>query len=243
MGCCKLTEQRFPEFQGRFNELRQGYKSQKEFAEFLGISRPTVGFYENGDRFPDALALKNIAKKCNVSADWLLGLTDVKTTDADLKAVCEYTGLSEMAIKTLRAMKADDQTIEKYVPSKWYGDLRMLDEILCDKTHLWSICHDLAQIKLMKDVFSTLEQRNINLKISEYRELRELIEEKTEGMAYIAPYSETIKSSYASALSDFIMLVEKLTDYTRTISKYDNLWVETYEKLFVNERGESNAET
>ena len=58
---------RLPIFTERFREL-QGERSNTEFAEFLGISRQTVGFYWNGDRVPDAITLIKIAKKCEVSA-------------------------------------------------------------------------------------------------------------------------------------------------------------------------------
>lgn len=75
--------------------------SNTEFAEFLGISRQTVGFYCNGERIPDALGLKSIAEKCNVSADWLLGMSNTKSMETDLKAVCHCTGLSENAVEIL----------------------------------------------------------------------------------------------------------------------------------------------
>ena len=73
-----MEEKRFPVFARRFSELRGG-QSQEEFAKFLGISRPTVSYYENGTRVPDALILRQIAEKCNVSADWLIGLSNFKT--------------------------------------------------------------------------------------------------------------------------------------------------------------------
>lgn len=88
---------RFPVFRERFREL-QGDMSNTEFADFLGISRQTVGFYCNGERIPDALGLKSIAEKCNVSADWLLGLSDTKNCNMDIRAICKKTGLSERAI-------------------------------------------------------------------------------------------------------------------------------------------------
>ena len=44
---------RLPIFTERFRKL-QGDRSNTEFAEFLEISRQTVGFYCNGDRLPDA---------------------------------------------------------------------------------------------------------------------------------------------------------------------------------------------
>ena len=63
---------RFPHFQERFREL-QGDMTLEQFAEKLGISRQTVGFYAAGQRIPDALGVANIAEKMDVSADWLLG--------------------------------------------------------------------------------------------------------------------------------------------------------------------------
>lgn len=72
--------ERLPIFTERFREL-QGEQSNTEFAEFLGISRQTVGFYCNGDRVPDAVTLIKIAEKCGVSADWLLGMSNFPTAE------------------------------------------------------------------------------------------------------------------------------------------------------------------
>lgn len=90
-------------FKERFSALRLSKElSQAAFSEKVGISRPTVGFYENGDRLPDIDVLRRICDKCNVSADYLLGLTDVATQETELRAVCEYTGLSTDAIAAIR---------------------------------------------------------------------------------------------------------------------------------------------
>ena len=74
----KPNEWRFPQFVKRFREL-QGGRDNAEFARVLGLSRQTVGFYLNGDRIPNAFRLKQIAQKCHVSADWLLGLKESQT--------------------------------------------------------------------------------------------------------------------------------------------------------------------
>lgn len=91
---------RLPQFKERFTELR-GNMSNTEFADFLGMSRQTVGFYINGQRIPDILGLYQISEKCNVSADWLVGLTNVKDVNLDVKSICEKTGLSEQATQIL----------------------------------------------------------------------------------------------------------------------------------------------
>ena len=90
---------RLPIFTERFREL-QGEKTNTEFADFLGISRQTVGFYCNGDRVPDALTLIKISQKCDVSADWLLGLSDYKNKETESTSAKEL-GLSEKSVNFL----------------------------------------------------------------------------------------------------------------------------------------------
>lgn len=118
----KEEKNRFPIFRERFREL-QGDRSNTEFAEFLGISRQTVGFYCNGDRIPDALGLKEIASTCGVSADWLLGLSDVRTNDIKLREICDATGLSERALLNL------DRIIQEF-PDYGIGTRKALNVLL-----------------------------------------------------------------------------------------------------------------
>ena len=55
-----------------------------------------MGFYLNGDRIPDAATLHQICTACDISADWLLGLPGgIKSTIPSIKAVVQYTGLTE----------------------------------------------------------------------------------------------------------------------------------------------------
>ena len=106
---------RLPTFTERFREL-QGNRSNTEFAEFLEISRQTVGFYCNGDRIPDALTLKQIAEKCHVSTDWLLGLSTARSPDVNVKWMCEKTGLSERSIESLVSQnKVKDSSGNRYI--------------------------------------------------------------------------------------------------------------------------------
>lgn len=92
---------RFPEFRVAFLDL-MGDMTLQEFADKLGMSRATVGFYAVGKRIPDALGVKTIAEKCNVSADWLLGLSETKEICGDVNLVCNYTQLNADAIETIK---------------------------------------------------------------------------------------------------------------------------------------------
>lgn len=94
---------KFPIFSERFRQLR-GHKSQADFADLIGISRPTIGFYENGERLPDALVIAKICEKCNVSSDWLLGLSDVMAQSVSVQTINKQLGLSELSIENLQEL-------------------------------------------------------------------------------------------------------------------------------------------
>ena len=53
-------------------------RGQNEFAEKLGFSQSTVNSWCIGRTMPNSFALICIAQACNVSTDWLLGLSDKK---------------------------------------------------------------------------------------------------------------------------------------------------------------------
>lgn len=81
------------------------HTTQQRLAEAIGCSRQTVSLYANGNASPDAEKLKLIADFFHVSTDYLLGRTNAKTQNADLRAICDYTGLNEEAITVLHIAK------------------------------------------------------------------------------------------------------------------------------------------
>lgn len=78
---------------------------QKDLAKELKVTDNTVSYWCSGMRTPNTEQIIQIAKFLKVSTDYLLGLSNVATTDAELKAVCEYTGLTEDAAKNLHHSK------------------------------------------------------------------------------------------------------------------------------------------
>ena len=65
-------------FACRLSALSIG-KTQKEIGDALGVSRATIGYYQNDERHPDIIALARIARYFGVSSDYLIGLTDDPT--------------------------------------------------------------------------------------------------------------------------------------------------------------------
>lgn len=89
-------------FATRLKELRTAHNlNQEEFGAEIGISRGSVSYYEKGERVPDIYTLTVISKYFNVSSDYLIGLSDVKSINPEITAICKYTGLSEKALASL----------------------------------------------------------------------------------------------------------------------------------------------
>lgn len=86
----------------RIKELRESQKlTQDELAKNLNTTRLTVAKWETGRQDLKTKNIFLISRFFGVSSDYLLGLSDVKSTDVDKKAVCEYTHLTDTAIDTL----------------------------------------------------------------------------------------------------------------------------------------------
>lgn len=77
----------------------------KKLAEYLGCSVQAISQYKNGLATPKMENLISIAHYFGCSLDYLIGLSEVRTPSADIQAMCEYTGLSEKAIRQLHANK------------------------------------------------------------------------------------------------------------------------------------------
>ena len=98
----KAVTDDFKVFSERLSALmKERNVTQEELAHELGIKRQTVSLYKNGQSTPDAAQLKKIATFFDVSADWLLGISNVKSTKADVRHVCDYIGLSQEAVVQL----------------------------------------------------------------------------------------------------------------------------------------------
>lgn len=76
-------------------------KNKRVQSREMGIPYPTFIKYYNGTSECSATNLIKIAEYYNVSVDYLLGRTDVKTLDMDISGCCKLTGLSEAAAKKI----------------------------------------------------------------------------------------------------------------------------------------------
>lgn len=84
--------------------------AKKITEQYVTIQRQTISLYMNGQSKPDTERLTTIAKVLDVSADWLLGLSDVQSMDGEVKQVCKYTGLSQTAVERLHQIATTGNT-------------------------------------------------------------------------------------------------------------------------------------
>lgn len=111
---------KLPLFAERFREAI-GERTITATAEQLKLTRPTISLYANGQRIPDAEILKRICELCDVSSDWLLGLTDEKRPQTDLQAVCRSSGLNLDSISRLKGY--DSRTVNALLSHEKFSDV------------------------------------------------------------------------------------------------------------------------
>lgn len=92
-------------FAKRLSELmKQEGTKQKELADLLNIKPQTVSQYTTGRTTPDYDSLCAIARHFGVTSDYLLGLSEFKTTAAE-GTTAKDMGLSEDSVEILKLLK------------------------------------------------------------------------------------------------------------------------------------------
>lgn len=88
----------------KIKELRESKNmTQKEFGDLINVAQTTLSSYENGSKTPNIETLLNIAKKCNVSLDWLCGLSDIQKT----KDFTSYSDVFRLLVNICKSVKIE----------------------------------------------------------------------------------------------------------------------------------------
>ena len=75
--------------------------TQVDVADQLNCNRQKIADWERGKSTPSADDIVSLTRIFEVSADYLLGITQAATNDKSIQAVCEYTGLSNKAVEVI----------------------------------------------------------------------------------------------------------------------------------------------
>ena len=170
-------------------------KTRKEIAEQLKCDTSTITKHYNGDRDITTDFLIKYANLFDVSADYLLGLSDTPTTDKDIQFICKYTGLSERAIEVLSIYNNNKRIKNQLTP--------IIDKLL--KSHklpfiCWCIDDFSEAIEQKNNVLDCLMTED--LKLSENNEDKENVIEQYKKLTDKADLS-------------LFRLQETITDFTK----------------------------
>lgn len=104
----------------RLRELRtEKNLSLRELAEKLELSYSSIGKYERDEAQPSFDILFKLADFFDVSIDYLIGYTDIRTKELTIQNISKQTGLSENAVRELKhlytASKSDSEVGKCYL--------------------------------------------------------------------------------------------------------------------------------
>lgn len=143
-------------------------ETQDQLAKAVGITRQSLSRYETNERTPNIELIYNIAKHYEVSADYLLGLSEVKSLDNRVQAACEVTGLSEKAIEKLNNCYNDEFSS---VFTKTISDIISCDSFFEMIEELWHYGENSLQTEYIEDISGIIQEISNNREYS--IELRE----------------------------------------------------------------------
>lgn len=117
----------------RIKELRNSMKmTQKDFSAFVGCTAATLSAYENGSKSPSLEIIKGIAEKCNVSIDWLCGLSDKKRNTDSVETYSElYDCLlsigekTNLRFETVSYIGGYDEPITMHTQAIWFDNIQI----------------------------------------------------------------------------------------------------------------------
>ncbi len=204
-------------------------KKQKELAEYLGVTDNTISYFVSGKRMPNTAQIKKIVEFFNVSADYLLCLSDVATTNKDIKFICDYTGLSEKSVDVLhfyRNVEMIYPTVNKLLESETSSLLQ----------ELGYMCSDMPKDKLKEKC----EKNNID-----FEKLENIIETKSyeclQVVSTIEQYLNMKKTTSEKILSisqsgKIISLSETDLEYTNKLTFDDLISIKTIKQSEIVEK-------
>ncbi len=115
-------------FATRLRELMKKAKvTQQDLAASVGTTRQAISQYADGSVQPNIEKLYKIAEFFHVSADYLLGMSDVTSLDADIKSVNKWLGLSE---KSIRQLEIQMQFVHNYAKRNHLDDTKNTEALL-----------------------------------------------------------------------------------------------------------------
>lgn len=162
--------------------IKENNYTHENVAKGIDVTRQAVGKWVKGDSVPDVLTSAKLAKFFEVSVDYLAGISPHRTSDKDLSAVCEYTGLTAEAIENLSnrignncalIKKSNTEYLVSHSPFKADKDSVSL---IISSDEFWNIIYYLFYLKWTTQGYSSnIVNVMLNTPPNEWREEDKMI--------------------------------------------------------------------
>ena len=208
---------RLPIFRENLYKL-MGDMSITEFAGKVGLSRQTMGFYLNGDRIPDAETLVRICEKCNISSDWLLGLSGDRNRQP---CAVDELGLSSNAVQNI--------AIHRHIPQIMHGLNTLLEseKFMCFLSEIYLLsCYIGDEIERLEKKAAKITSpllgvsKMLHISGNDAYVMRSLAEElnkshpELNGRIVVSYGDGFIKTKFGEIEMDFDSILKETTRYT-----------------------------
>lgn len=184
---------------------KEANESQEDLAKVLQCSRGTVANYEVGKRTPDVGTLIRIAQHYNTTVDYLVGNSDSVSKEAELKAVCDYLGVSDDVVIFLRdAVHSEHTYFKKIINGVFSKECRDCTIDLMNRTNYFLELYAIPNIPYEVAIpFFTAEKPELKAAIE--------ICQKS-GMEVIVPHERKLHAKMMMENS-FMVLIHEMAEY------------------------------
>lgn len=166
----------------------------ESLADAIGTTRQTVGNWQTGKTVPDAISLRKIAGFFGVTTDYLLGLTDARTAEKDLRSAVDIAGLSESAVQRLAYVQDSDKwltTDGQFTQAQWMPE---------DKKILSDLISNGVLLKVVRAIQSFCANTKICIERQNIEELGDVVEDANVKGAKLAKFD--VQEAFILYLAD-----------------------------------------
>ena len=212
----------------RISELRKkSGENQDDLAKFLKCNRGSVANYEVGKRIPDINTLVKIANHYDTTVDYLAGNSDSSSKNAEVKAVCDYLGLEEESVESIKInhhvmMSADIPVPILICGSEVYP--RFYKEVM----------NEFLQSKCFLDIISTCSYEKIlEHSINEIRDIdpQNLRILNDEELFKLSSVVKLVKQYYRQHRLDLFDIQDSVVNFAKSLTD-----IEQFDKYEVEEK-------
>lgn len=226
----------------RLKECRENLNyTQKQVSEKMHVQRQIISYHESGERQPGIDDIVFYAKLYNVSADYLLGLSDAATTDITVQEICKKTGLSEDLIVFLQGDNepntAEYNKVKRKLYLGWNRHYLHLKEKDYARDFLNALFENEQFPKLCSSFFCALKRINSAILNDN---LINIAEEDVFGCVWPKSFSENdlIKYNIYELEQTFLKAIHKMTKFDEFQNKLNPIVTEINESIhFIDHPG------